>query len=135
MIPQICRFGAVGVIATLVHIALGLLLIRCGLILHVANALAFSCAFLLGFTAHYFFTFRDKSASILMALSRYFVVAMTGYALNGAILIAAESTDKISAKPALVLAVALVLHCPSFLVEIGHFDRGTTVPFSIEIGL
>ena len=115
MIAQICRFGAVGVLATLVHIALGLLLIRCGITLHIANALAFCGAFLFGFTAHYFFTFADKSASILISLLRYFLVAVTGYALNGGILIAAESTGKISAEPVLVLAAALAAILSFFL--------------------
>ncbi|MDP5218121.1 GtrA family protein [Ruegeria sp. 2205SS24-7] len=107
MIAQACRFGAVGVLATLVHVVLGLFLFRCSITLHVANALAFCGAFLFGFTTHYFFTFADKSASILVALSRYFAVAITGYALNGGILIAADWTGKISAESALVLAVAL----------------------------
>lgn len=115
MIAQACRFGAVGVLATLVHIALGLILFRCGITLHVSNALAFCGAFLFGFTAHYFFTFADKSASILVALSRYSVVAVTGYVLNGGILITAESTERISAEPALVLAVVLAALLSFFL--------------------
>lgn len=115
MIAQVCRFGAVGVMTTLLHMALGLVLFRSGIALHVANALAFCGAFLFGFTAHYYFTFADKSASILKALLRYFVVAVSGYALNGGILIAAESTGHISAEPALVLAIALAAMMSFFL--------------------
>ena len=107
MITQVCRFGVVGGMATLVHIALALFLFRCGAALHVANTLAFCGAFLFGFAAHFFFTFAEKSASILMALSRYFVVAVTGYTLSGGILIAAASIGKISAEPALFLAIVL----------------------------
>lgn len=115
MIAQFCRFGVVGVLATLVHIGLGLLLIRCDATLHVANALAFCGAFLFGFTAHYFFTFAGNSVSVLKALFRYFVVAITGYALNGGILIAAKATGKISAEPALILAVGLAAMMSFFL--------------------
>ncbi len=115
MIAQFCRFGTVGVLATLVHLALSLLLFRSGVALHIANALAFFCAFSISFIAHFWFTFAVKSASILKALLRYFIVAVTGYALNGGVLIAAEATGKISAEPALILAVGLAAILSFFL--------------------
>jgi len=98
-------------VATMVHLALGLLLVRSGVALYIANALAFCSAFVFGFTAHYRFTFAGTSVQTLRAFLRYFAVALAAFALNSLVLAIVGSVGLMPTEVAFTLAVG----CASIL--------------------
>jgi putative flippase GtrA len=84
---QAIRFGWVGGISTFVHVLLFDLFVRYGgLPALLANFVAFLGAFLVSFTGHQFWTFREQRGSdptwLARSLSRYLAVGLTGLALN-----------------------------------------------------
>lgn len=84
-IKQISSFGIVGVIATVVHVVVGLGLHEgAGLAPLVANFFGFCCALCVSFFGQTRFTFPAATANF-PAFIRFASVALTGLALNQAI--------------------------------------------------
>lgn len=80
-------FAAVGLTATAVHAAIGLTLESLTpLSAFTANLIAFSVAFLVSYFGHKRFSFRSDAAH-RRALPRFLAVALTGLALNQAIVL------------------------------------------------
>lgn len=87
MIAQGLRFGLVGLAATAVHMLVGAALILGAMPPLIANGLAFAVAFAVSFTGHFGFTFAESGARFAVALRRFAVVALGGFAVNEALLI------------------------------------------------
>lgn len=79
------RFAAVGVAATAVHGAsLHAIVVSAALHPTLANAFAFSAAFVASYLGHYHFSFRSRERHLKSA-PRFLVIAIFGLALNSAI--------------------------------------------------
>ena len=85
LLGQISRFGAVGIAATGVHVAVGLTLHNAlGMAAFWANLIAFCCALGVSFLGQTRLTFPDAAADG-GAFLRFASVAVTGLGLNQAI--------------------------------------------------
>lgn len=80
---RLLRFGLVGVLAAMVHLATVLLLVeRVWLPPLRANGAGFGVAFLVSYGGQRYFTFHDGDSPHRQALPRYLLVATAGWALN-----------------------------------------------------
>ena len=89
-IPQLARFGAVGLAATAVHALIYTLAVEpLAVPAMTANVLGFACAFSLSFYGHRYWTFPHDGSLSPAALRasgiRFFVTALLGLASNSAI--------------------------------------------------
>jgi putative flippase GtrA len=103
MLQQVVRFGFVGVIATLVHVTVGVTLIHSGWQALWANALSFAIAFFVSFMGHFGYSFADQQGDITMAFKRYAAVALCGFCLNEILLAGLLLYTLIPPMPALAL--------------------------------
>ena len=80
---QFVRFGAVGLLATLVHVGVGLSLAGgLGLAPLAANFSAFSVAVLVSYLGNRGWTFGQDGSGRLVQLPKFLLVALLGLALN-----------------------------------------------------
>lgn len=103
-LSQPVRFLMIGGLATLTHLACALVLTRTmpGTSIYVVNAAAFAVAFFVSFYGHTYVTFRRGGS-----MTKFFVVAIAGFALNNLLLHGARRLGA-SHEWALVLAIGLV---------------------------
>lgn len=82
LVAQLSRFGFVGIVATVIHVVLGLSLHSgLGIVPFWANLLAFCCALGVSFLGQTRLTFPHATADAT-AFLRFATVALTGLALN-----------------------------------------------------
>lgn len=86
-LPETLRFGTVGFIALGVHICLFIFCIEVlGIAPIWANFIAFSFAFIAGFTGHFSWTFRinarEQRARWMPPMLRYLITSLVGLGLN-----------------------------------------------------
>jgi putative flippase GtrA len=79
---QAMRFGAVGVLATLVHYGTAMILIQKGSDPMLSNFCAFMAAFAVSFTGHFLWSFRHQGAEMGSALIRFSIVAACAFGFN-----------------------------------------------------
>ncbi len=106
ILTQAIRFGLIGILATLVHMAVGSGLIHLGVTALIANVGAFCVAFVVSFSGHYRYSFAGHSASVTGALKRFMVVALLGFLLNEAILAVLTLGDLARPTPALLISTS-----------------------------
>lgn len=105
-IVQISRFGLVGAVATIVHVAAGLGLHQmAGLRPLWANLIAFGCALCVSFSGQTRLTFPDRTADAA-AFVRFSVVSLTALAANQ--MIVWLTTSVFGGSYALALAIIIV---------------------------
>lgn len=104
---QISRFALVGVLATLVHLAIGTTLIGAGLAPLLANPVAFVTAFLVSFTGHHWITFAGHGRPLTQTLSRFAVTAVLGFCVNEAALAVLVGATPVPPAAALVASTGL----------------------------
>lgn len=107
ILGQALRFGLIGVLATLVHMAVGTALIRFGWPALLANVAAFCVAFLVSFSGHHRFSFAGHSATVTGALRRFLVVALLGFLVNEGILAVLTLGKLMGAAPALLVSTSI----------------------------
>lgn len=73
--PAILRFAGVGVIATVTHLTVGVLLVTLGLSPTGANVAAFLLAFLVSFLGHWQYTFGNKRLTAGSSFARFCISA------------------------------------------------------------
>lgn len=105
---KLSRFGAVGIGATIIHFSI------IGYFRHLApvtpfilNGAAAGTAFLFSFTFHYLWSFRSQ-ASVISAMSRFFLVSATAFCMSNGVLAALLRWASIPNFLALVLAAATI---------------------------
>jgi putative flippase GtrA len=104
----VLRFGLTGVGATLVHITVVWLLIsQAAVAPMLANFLAFCCAFVVSFCGNYFWTFATAKDP-WQALRRFFLIAVSGFLLNSALLLLIITKGWLKPELAAVVSAALV---------------------------
>lgn len=86
MLSSVFRFTLTGGAATLVHLAVALLLIRFGVPPLLGNLVAFVTAFMVSFWGHHLYTFAGHGARARQALLRFMAVAGIGFLTNEAVL-------------------------------------------------
>lgn len=119
------RFVAVGILATLVHMAaaLGLLVIPKFPIM-AANVTAFLLAFSVSFTGNFFWTFQARGP-IRKSLSRYLLIAAGAFFANNLVLAGLLGTHRIDAMKAIVISAAVVPVCTYVLSRLWAFQDST----------
>jgi putative flippase GtrA len=102
------RFGIVGTVATLVHLAVVWMLIeRAELPPLAANSLAFLSAFGISFAGNYYWTF-GRAGPRKAAMQRFFLVSSSAFAVNTLALAALISTGWLAPSTAAVCAAFLI---------------------------
>ena len=82
MMGQLMRFGVIGVIATVIHVAIALLLHHLiGVSPLWSNAIAFITAWMFSYVGNRVWTFESETRHT-RAIPRYFLVSCCGFALN-----------------------------------------------------
>jgi putative flippase GtrA len=105
----IFRFAIVGVVATAVHMAVALVLHNlAGLAPLPANVLAFATAVLFSFVGHSYWTFRDHGAELKYSAARFFIVAISGFLLNNAILWVLVEKTALGGSTSIIFAALVV---------------------------
>jgi putative flippase GtrA len=101
----VARFGGVGAIATLVHVAMAgvVLWLWPTLSPFLANVIAFLVAFQISLWGHRRFTFRKAGRG-----DRFFALALAGFALNNGVLGALLAATPLDDFPAIVIATFAV---------------------------
>lgn len=104
-VATLVRFGGIGMIATLVHIAVAGVVLWCWppLSPFVANLIAFLVAFQVSLWGHRRFTFRQQGK-----WHRFLLVAAAGFALNNVILAALITAGSIAGFGAIVISTFAV---------------------------
>ncbi|CAM3106755.1 Putative flippase GtrA (transmembrane translocase of bactoprenol-linked glucose) [Paracoccus aminovorans] len=82
MLGAAARFALTGGVATLVHLAIAIMLIRLGVAPLIGNAAAFATAFMVSFWGHHLFTFAGHGVDVQNSLSRFVIVAVLGFIAN-----------------------------------------------------
>ena len=102
------RFTLVGLAAACVHIGIVWgLITQLGIEALLANFVAFLTAFIVSFTGQYLWTFRSDRAW-QSALKRFFLVSLSGFALNNIALITLLSLEFMSDSHAAILAACII---------------------------
>lgn len=107
MIAQVLRFGAIGALATLVHLLIGTMLIQSGRAPMTANGIAFAIAFMVSFLGHLSFSFAEHQADPVAALWRFGCVALVGFAINQTILAGLLYLTGLHAMLALIISTTI----------------------------
>ena len=101
---KLSRFGAVGIGATIIHFSIiGYFRDLASATPFILNGAAAGTAFLFSFTFHYVWSFRSE-ASIISAMSRFFLVSATAFCMSNGVLAALLQWASIPNIMALVLA-------------------------------
>ena len=82
MLGAAARFALTGGVATLVHLAVAIMLIRLGVAPLIGNSAAFATAFMVSFWGHHLFTFAGHGVDAQNSLSRFAIVAVLGFIAN-----------------------------------------------------
>ena len=83
---RLAWFGAIGVLATALHYATVVALVRgAGWNPLAANVAGWLAAFAGSFAGHYFKTFREPGLRAAVALPRFFAIALAGFLANQAL--------------------------------------------------
>lgn len=107
------RFALVGLCATAIHVTSVVVLITVvGISALPANVIAFCCSFFVSFIGNYLWTFGVPGRPFV-ALSRFLVIAVTGFLANNTMLVLLLGGGQSAAYAAVVSAA--VVPCVSFL--------------------
>lgn len=113
-VRRLLTFGAVGVAASAVHAAVGITLVRGGLLAPFsANVIAFLTAFFVSYFGHRNWTFGSDS-SHAGAMPKFFAVAVSGLAMNQAIVFVV--VDLLGLRYELALAIVFLTVPPATYV-------------------
>lgn len=102
----LAKFSAVGVLATLLHLAISLNLVHfVGVPAQRANLIAFGFALVVSFVGNYFWTFRS-SRSYFASIVRFAAVSGTGYFASAAIIATLARLSSLPPEVQLIAAAA-----------------------------
>ena len=117
------RFGLVGLLATVVHIAIVWVLLALTNITPVlANTLAFMVAFSISFVGNYLWTFRSPG-SPRRAILRFFVIAASAFIANTLVLAFLVGKGWFSPVVSAILSASLVPAVSFFASRLWGFER------------
>ena len=108
MKKQILRFIFVGGLAFVVHFSMVSIIVPLGIPPLAANVAGFFTAFGVSYLGHRHWTFPSTSAARHAALVRFFLVAVSGFALNEALYWFLLTATVLDYKTALVIVLAAV---------------------------
>ena len=104
MLGSLLRFSLTGGAATLVHLAVAMLLIQLYVQPLFGNAVAFAVAFMVSFLGHHLFTFAGHGDAASRTLRRFAVVAGVGFLVNETLLFLLLITGPLDPKAAVFLS-------------------------------
>ena len=123
ILRPVLRFGLVGLLATLVHMAVGYTLIQAGWHALIANLLAFITAFFVSFTGHLVFSFADHTVKAAHAFWKFIIVAVAGFCVNEALLATLLHLQALPSAPALFVSTAFAAFVTFFLSRAWAFKH------------
>lgn len=125
MSRELLWFGAVGVLAMLVHFSIvSWVLVPAGISPLVANCLGFLLAFQVSYWGHRLKTFQAHQIPHLIALPRFFMVASFGFALNEFLYFLLLQFTALDYRSALVIVLFAVAALTYVLSRLWVFQRG-----------
>lgn len=83
LLPQLLKFGLVGLLATAVHAATYLIAVLKDVAPLAANAGGFCMAFLFSFVGHWRWTFIQSAMPARRAFAKFLLTSLIGFASNG----------------------------------------------------
>ena len=117
------RFGLVGLLATVVHIAIvWVLLALTNIVPVLANTLAFMVAFCISFVGNYLWTFRSPG-SPRRAIFRFFVIAASAFIVNTLVLAFLVRQGWFSPVVSAILSASLVPVISFFASRLWGFEQ------------
>lgn len=112
------RFLSVGIVATLVHVSVGLVVVTSfDVALQVANLIAFSSAFLVSFYGHHRVTFASNRP-YRAALPRFVVTALIGLAASSLVIWGLKSSVMLVPQFKFLIGASVV---PAITYVLGRF--------------
>lgn len=125
MVPKLLIFGLVGVGASVVHVAVA------WAAMHAlaspalgANLMGFGAAFIWSYLGHYHLTFRTKTGHVA-AFGKFAAVALAGFAINSAVVLAWQWVFGTASIWAIVLGVGLAAGAVFLASNFWAFKGGT----------
>ena len=105
---MLVRFGIVGVVATLVHMAVAAFLVHSETAnVYLANLVAYLTAFIVAFSGHFFWTF-NNGGPLGQAIWRYFVISASAFGVNNLVLLTLVQSGLVSKVSSVIVAAAIV---------------------------
>ena len=106
---RLAKFGALGGLTTLSHLAIALVALE-KFAWHpiLANLFAFLFAFVISFLGHYYFTFSDLRGKLLPAMRIFLLIAFGGFLVNNALLVWLLSERWLGDAQAIIISVLVV---------------------------
>lgn len=126
MIGSVVRFTLTGGAATLVHLAIAMLLIRLGTAPLISNAAAFTIAFLVSFWGHHRFTFAGHGTGTWRSLRRFVIVAGAGFIINELAFVLLLIFSAVSAEKSLFISTLTAAMCTFLLSRYWAFNLSRT---------
>ncbi len=112
---RLVKFGALGAVATGVHMAVAVgLTTLLAMNPYLANLVAFLLAFLVSYAGHYYVTFAGLADRFLGPIRAFFVIAALGFLANNGLLLWLLGRHFLGESQALIIA-ALIVPAISFL--------------------
>jgi putative flippase GtrA len=115
LLAQLLRFGLVGLLATLVHALIALLLIQFGFGPLLANPLAFLVAFQISYLGHSRWSFNLTKPCRFSHMSRFFIVSIFGILCSQGFLFGLLEFTRLTASISLLIALGISAVCTFFL--------------------
>lgn len=107
LVQQGARFGIVGLVATLLHMAVAWTVNRLGVTPYAANALGFAAGFVIAYLGHFYWTFGRRGNHLRHQL-RFIVVSAVSFALGNGVIWLVVDRLGLSFDLALVVIVLVV---------------------------
>lgn len=105
--PRILKFGAVGIVATLVHTGVAFAALPVLGSALAANLVGFLTAFVVSFLGQAYWTFGLRSGWRAAAL-RFFIVSSASFLLSNVVLVGTQASGLLSKPMALLIAIAVI---------------------------
>lgn len=107
-ILQLCRFGIVGLVSTIVHYVVALWLEQLSIHLLYGNIFAFLVAFQISYWGHSLWSFQLEKGEKLRAMIRFLLISVGGFLLNEGLLLLLMKNTLLSSRVILGTALCIV---------------------------
>lgn len=117
ILNQLFKFGLVGLLATLVHALVALLLIQFGVEPLLANPIAFLVAFQISYFGHSRWSFNLAKPYRFSHMGRFFIVSIFGILCSQGTLFGLLRLNKLTASISLLIALGISAVCTFHLSQ------------------
>jgi putative flippase GtrA len=107
-ILQICRFGIVGLVSTIVHYTVALWLEQLSIHLLCGNIIAFFVAFQISYLGHSLWSFELRKGEKWRAMKRFLLISVGGFLLNESLLLLFTKHTSLTSQVTLGIVLCIV---------------------------